>query len=160
MSLELQPTSEGARAVFRVGEDSRQYRLTTTTPMTEIFEEGRLKFRGTVRPDGEGFRFLDQRGEPVSVQSQNDGFPDFRQIYTWAMEGRHAHRGHSWVLSVVGILGLLLGADLLGPDAAAKLARGRMLKDGKPTDYFRLCQKIGNWILAGAMAFFLYLGFH
>ena len=149
-ALEVKPTTEGARAVFRMGEESREYRLTTRTRMTEIFQDGRLKFRGTVQPEGEGFRFLNERGEPIEAPESGDGFPDFRRVYTWAMGGDTGRRGNPWVLFPLAVLMLLLGADLLCPKWTEKLG---VVKSPGTRNLLRI-------LLAAAIPLFLWLGFH
>ena len=114
--LQIQHTSEGARASFRSEAGSRDYRLSTKTRMTEIFEDGRLKFRGSVQKTPAGsFRFLNERGEPVDGSTQVTGgaeqdFPDAFLIYTWIMEDEHAIRGNPWVLIAAGLLAALIAA--------------------------------------------------
>ena len=147
-ALEVKPTTEGARAVFRLGEESREYRLTTRTRMTEIFQDGRLKFRGTVQPEGEGYRFLNERGEPIEAPDTGDGFPDFRQVYTWAMGKDTGRRGNPWVLFPLAVLVLLLTAELFFPQCLEKLVPGPGTRN-----LLRL-------LLAAAIALFYWLGFH
>ena len=149
-ALEIKSTTEGARAVYRAGEDSREYRLTTRTRMTEIFQDGRLKFRGTVQPEGDGFRFLNERGEPIEAAETVDGFPDFRQVYAWTMGRDTGRRGNPWVLVPLAILLVLLTADFLCPDWVQKLGKapGPAARNG-----FRV-------LMAAGVLLFLFLGFH
>ena len=128
-SLELRPTSEGARAVFRIGEEQREYRLSTRTRMTEVFEDGRLKFRGTVQPGGkDGPVFLNERGVPIDPPAEGGPFPDFRQIYGWAMGRGEGRRGNPAALVFIVLFAAALAADCLFPGVLKqKLGPARQL---------------------------------
>lgn len=154
-SLQIQYTTEGARAVYQRDGESREFRLSTKTRMTEIFEDGRLKFRGSVQKDGSGgFRFLNERGEEVDgakvfTGGPETGFPNAFEIYTWVMEDHHAIRGNPGVLVFLGIFGVLLGAD-------AVLAVRRKKTGEKPVRV----QQMLLWILPPVLLVLLLLGFH
>ena len=150
-SLQILYTTEGARAVWQTGAEKREFRLSTKTRMTEIFEDGRLKFRGTVqKTPGGGFRFLNERGEPLERPGTADPeFPNAFEIYTWVMEDHHAIRGNPWVLIFLGIFGVLLGAD-------AVLAVRRKKAGEKPVRV----QQLLLWVLPPVLLALLLLGFH
>ena len=123
-SLQLQYTTEGARAAYQRDGEKREYRLSTKTRMTEIFEDGRLKFRGTVqKTPGGGFRFLNERGELMKAPAAADpGYPNAFEIYTWVMEEHHAVRGNPGMLILLGICAALLALDLAFPELLRKIA--------------------------------------
>ena len=155
-SLTIRRTTDGIRAVFQGEDRQREYRIATTTRMTEIFEDGRLRFRGSVQQDRDGsFRFRNERGEAVDHMDTDPGFPDPLTVYTWIMEPEHENRGNPWVLVLQGILAAVLAVDLLEQyGRREEQAQGRRSRRRS-----RSLRPALRWALVLALAALLPLGF-
>ncbi len=165
----IEKTNEKAQITFSVNDETRVYTIEYSGAHdAKIFENDALIFEGeAIKINGE--YFLNDKNknlEPVSVNvvagryvpTNDDLFPSARSLYSWA-EGERDLRGNLVMFFIVILAIAFLALDIVFPDLFFILEYSLAVDGGEPSDWYRMGQVIGRFILGITIIIFVALSF-
>ena len=161
--LKIDRTADKATVTFSVDELAKEYLITGTATgeNVHIYEGDALVFRGhEVRTGDDTYMLMGYDGyEDNSIRIFASGiqpapeelFPSYSTLYNWAASDETDTRGEPGMLFIILFLGVFLALDIRFPDMFFTLKYRHYVDGGEPSEWYRTSQKVGRFVISGAI---------